>query len=395
MLNYPSDVTGSLLTWAEYYFSLGMTPLPADSRSKRPKKPLVEYGELRGQQATWPDVTSLFFSRPSADSLGVILPQGVTVVDCDGPEGAEWIAQRPLPRDCPRARTQRGFHLWLSAPPVNADKVKLAEKVDLLCAGHFCLVQPSPGKAWERRLSLPLPAAPAWLVEAASVACPTGPAQRHADDSTDAELAAASLAAELADYSGILPDLEWDGHTGAARCPLHDDETPSLSLYMRAGIASRIYWRCHAECDGSFVGVRKGKGRHGGNLNDLKRLLRQMDGTEEYDRARAFVNTLQCSDFARSLILAVVNVAEERDLGLGCEVGLGYRAVARLVGCEQVIETAQRPRGYLSKNGRVVRAVIAEVAELGLLVIPGCQYSRETGRGMRTAFRVPQRWYEG
>jgi hypothetical protein len=47
MLSYPSDGAGSLLTWARYYHSLGMVPLPADSLSNRPKKPLVEFGQLR------------------------------------------------------------------------------------------------------------------------------------------------------------------------------------------------------------------------------------------------------------------------------------------------------------------------------------------------------------
>ena len=119
-----------------------------------------------------------------------------------------------------------------------------------------------------------------------------------------------------------------------------------------------------------------------------------MCGTEEYDRARSFLTSVDCSPFAKKLIRSVIDVAEERDLGLACEVGLSYRAIAARVGCETVIAKPGRPKGYLSKNGRIVRAIIGEVEELGVRVTRGEQYSKENGRGKRTAFALPPDWYE-
>ena len=51
---------------------------------------------------------------------------------------------------------------------------------------------------------------------------------------------------------GIVKALggRWSGNSGMARCPAHEDRTPSLSITERTG---RLLWHCHAGCSQSEV----------------------------------------------------------------------------------------------------------------------------------------------
>jgi hypothetical protein len=309
------------------------------------------------------------------------------VIDGDGQEAVDWVEGKPLPDDMPTEGTRHGFHLWLSIPKCIRIKsiVTPAPKVDLLGPGHLVYVAPSPGKQWKVHLRSELPAAPEWLIEVATAkaapsAHPTKPLPEVRVD-------------ELDEYRKLLPDLKWDGATGRACCPLHDDVTPSLGLYRRR-TTGQIDWRCAAQCEASAQ--TRGQSRHGGNVRDLGRLIRiSYSRTEPYERLGATAQLLPLSEQARALLTAIINRGREHHLDLADPTGIGFdfRSMARATGLDRVTGiTPERPAGWLSNNGDLIRKAIGELERFGLKVIRGTSH-RDGQRGRRTAFVVPAIWY--
>jgi hypothetical protein len=162
----------SPLEAAREYRRLGLHPIPCQPRGKRP---LVEWKDYQEDPPHQDEIEAWWAKTPDAN-VALVLGRGTFAVDLDGGVDALKLLraagiEMPL---CPVSRTGKGLHAFLSAPGPVPDRVALLKnggsaQVDIRGVG-IVVVPPSihpTGKVyeWERPLELPLPLAPAALLD--------------------------------------------------------------------------------------------------------------------------------------------------------------------------------------------------------------------------------------
>ncbi len=353
-----------LLDVAEHHFGHGWFPLP----SRRGKKPALdtytEWARLAksGERAPWEDIL-LTFHGPGVAGVGHLILAGFCVVDVDGRPGEAILARGPLP-ECPEVVTRHGRHLYFAVAKSLPSFRRLGPRIHLLGPGHFVELPPSPGKEWVRHVHGDLPRLPKHLrllVQQPAASPTAGPG---AD--TDAELAA---------WRGLLGALRGSG-PWRARCPLHDDDRDSFSVF-RGRADGRLLGRCHAGC----------------GFWTLKTLHHRLAGrlTAQYPKAHAAITALGDSidTPTRDALRFVVRQAEVRGLNLADPEGVGvtYRGFALATGVETV--TADNK---LSNRGRSVLRLLGRLRALGVTITIGRMYSPEHPQGVATAVHLPAAW---
>lgn len=151
-----------------------------------PVLPLAEHGKVpassHGLRDATTDVVSVreMWRRRQGANIGVRIPDGLVVVDVDGPDGVHALRGR-VPRTL-TAATNRGWHLWYRAP----QGVQLRQGaaflpgVDSRAPGRGYVVAPPSvhqgGTVYEWARRMPPAPLPDWLVEL--LRCPA-PAARE------------------------------------------------------------------------------------------------------------------------------------------------------------------------------------------------------------------------
>lgn len=130
-----------LLAAALSYLELGLTVIPVDPKTKKPK---VRWTAFRAAPPTPAMIRGWEW-----DGIGLLtgICTGYVVVDCDTREAADyWWAWRPHTPMV--AKTRRGFHFYYGASsPIRSDSgVPLAEglKYDVRGEGGFVMAPPTP-----------------------------------------------------------------------------------------------------------------------------------------------------------------------------------------------------------------------------------------------------------
>lgn len=159
---------------ARAYAEAGFPVFPVKPRGK---EPLVRW---RDGASSRPEKVSEWWAQWPDANIGLPVPEGLFVLDIDGPEGEQTIAglearHGRLPEG-PVGRTAKGRHLWFRFPPGRCleNAVKRLPGIDVRAHGGYVVAPPSVHPdgvryQWEtgRALSdVPIPEAPGWLLDA-------------------------------------------------------------------------------------------------------------------------------------------------------------------------------------------------------------------------------------
>ena len=109
---------------AQEYLRLGYHPIPCAPREKRP---LVAWKDFQTMMPTPEQLTAWWHRTPDAN-VAIVLGHGRFAVDLDGGADAEALLAAEgiaLPAEAPRSRTGGGFHVFLSAPTPQPDRIGL------------------------------------------------------------------------------------------------------------------------------------------------------------------------------------------------------------------------------------------------------------------------------
>jgi hypothetical protein len=120
---FPSE-NSTFLSAALAYEAMGYHVIPVAPRQKIPMVRWKDYQEVRPPAAK----LRAWWSRTPNANVGLVLGQCRIAVDLDGGEDAEALlteAGVALPADAPRSRTRSGYHVFLSVPTPQADKIGL------------------------------------------------------------------------------------------------------------------------------------------------------------------------------------------------------------------------------------------------------------------------------
>jgi hypothetical protein len=243
-----------------YALELGWSVLPT-STGKRPIGKLAPHG--------WHDATrdartiDLWWLRNPERGVAIACrPSGLAVLDVDPRNGGDEQLHDlerdlgPLP-ETPRALTGGGgLHVYLRHPGVPL-VARLAPGVEIK-AEHYVIAPPSVTSGryvWEiDPEDVPLvEIPPAWLAQMTD--WPPAPRARRDRPHEPGRIVQTQEAIAPADYARDLAGLEVD-RRGFARCPFHDDRTPSLHCYP----SPERGWFCYG-C------------RRGGSIYDFAGLL--------------------------------------------------------------------------------------------------------------------------
>jgi len=164
---HPAEM--SVLDFADLYRSRGWSVIPLRPGSKKPRGPWAGF-QLR--HATDSEVQSWWAG--SSNGIGIIAGaiSGIVIVDIDGPEGEQAVAQRQLPVT-PTVITARGRHLYFAHPGTGVtNRVSLYPQVDVRGDGDYVVAPPSVHEsgstyAWAEGLSpweVQLADCPQWVV---------------------------------------------------------------------------------------------------------------------------------------------------------------------------------------------------------------------------------------
>lgn len=258
----------TLTLTAEKWTDDGIAVIPIAYRNKRPSIPT--WREFQTRLPTGDEIRRWFQDR--FNNLAIITGwRGLTVLDFD--QRATYELWRDWSRDAaPQARfsytvqTNRGIHVYLFVDePVPSGK---AGNIDIKAAGGYVLAPPSihpSGRPYRLlsdapilrvdRLACVLPQALLSLAQPA--APPIERATTPADDVWQAAMApvrledGGAIAAIKASHSlfELFPGAVKRGRRFVARCPLHDDHDPSVSLKDDGSFA-----KCWAGClQGDYI----------------------------------------------------------------------------------------------------------------------------------------------
>lgn len=159
---------------ARAYAEAGFAVFPVKPRAK---EPCVRWKDEASRDPA--RITAWWQRWPDAN-IGLPVPEGLFVLDIDGPEGERTIAglearHGRLPEG-PVARTAKGRHLWFRFPPGRCLKnaVRRLPGIDVRAQGGYVVAPPSVHPdgieyAWETGRALfdvPIREAPGWLLDA-------------------------------------------------------------------------------------------------------------------------------------------------------------------------------------------------------------------------------------
>jgi len=315
------------------YLGRGWRPLPASASDKRPL--LNEWAPYQRRSPTRAEVESwlpLF-----AYGVALVMGDGLAAVDVDVERpGFDSTITRLRDDGGAEVRTPSGgSHFYFRAPTGTA--TSKTPHFEVQAVGAIVMAPPSPGYVWRTYPSATLPSLPTWI---AAETAPT----------------ASSIGAELEAYRILLPDLRFDPtrQRGEAKCPLHEDTKPSLSIFAGRSDGA-LLWRCFA-C------------KRGGRATGLQRLVMREGSVAFFANSWAALEArveLQdvCTE-AKLILTAIVQIGRERDLDPRRELGMPYRVLARKT--DGKVERVTAADG-LSHNGARIRAAILQAQAHGLL----------------------------
>lgn len=164
----------AVLEAARQYLSMGLHPIPCAPRSKRP---LVEWKRYQDEPPLVDEIEMWWEEHPDAN-VALVLGRGAFALDFDGGDAAERLLFDRgilLPKDAPRSRTANGVHVFLASPTPVPDRIGLLStnggkpQVDVKGIGYVVAppsIHPTGARyEWEIPLTLPLPEAPAILLD--------------------------------------------------------------------------------------------------------------------------------------------------------------------------------------------------------------------------------------
>lgn len=172
-------MTSPVLKAAHEYLRLGLHPIPCEPRGK---KPLVKW-ERYQTEAPLPDELDTWWSQWPTANVGLVVGRGMFALDLDGGAEAEHLLvdHGVLLPPAPRVKTGAGQHVYLAVDRPVHDRVDVFRTAGKLNGGGkrpqvdvrgvgYVLAPPSvhPNGAtyeWRVPLTLPLPSAPARLLE--------------------------------------------------------------------------------------------------------------------------------------------------------------------------------------------------------------------------------------
>jgi hypothetical protein len=239
---------------AQRYLSLGFSVIPVGTD----KRPLLRWREFQARRATDAEVREWYETWPGAGAAIVCGSlSDVIVLDGDPRNGDGLLRLRPhLPQQTPIAETGGGGqHYYFRSPAgIRVGKVPaLLPGLDLQAEKSFVLAPPSRHPSgrlyrWLPDLALgevplaPLPQLIYDLLRLRRERETARPARRGAGR-------AGPLTLETA--LQLLDGVQRVGGQWVARCPVHDDQEPSLSL--AAGADGPLLAYCHAGCSFSDI----------------------------------------------------------------------------------------------------------------------------------------------
>lgn len=251
---------------ALHWLSLGIAPLPARYRDKRPKLPT--WAEFQERLPTEEEVAT-WFEHQFCNLALITGWQGLTVLDFDNLAAFElwqtWAAQHtPLVAELTyKVATARGIHVYVALEDAPPGTMKLG-LVDVKAAGGYVLAPPSVHPSGRRYQAID-PAAPIIHVQSLASVLPAEllvldaapPATitlgtELSSDPWDAALNPAKvpdgesqIATILAQHNlfEMFPNAVKRGQRFWTACPLHGDTNPSLAIDSDGRRA-----RCWAGC---------------------------------------------------------------------------------------------------------------------------------------------------
>jgi hypothetical protein len=239
----------SPLAAALLYLHLSCSILPL-----RPcdKHPLLEWKPFQSRRPSEEEVRAWYRRWPAA-GVGIIcgLVSGLVVLDLDPRNGGTLIDQR-VPRGPAVLTGGGGEHYYLGLIGERVPKIpSLLPGVDLQGEGSYVVAPPSvhpSGVAYRwvegcQLGDLPRPGLPSWL------------RIRIAQARRSGRPSALPGGATPLDLTPILSALQGVRRTvtgWVARCPAHDDHSPSLSIGL--GATGTVVLYCHAGC--SYAAIR-------------------------------------------------------------------------------------------------------------------------------------------
>jgi hypothetical protein len=306
--------------------------------------------------------------------MGVVIPPLVGVVDLDcGGDSHRWIdavrqrevfhallpilAEASLPAEI---TPSGGRHYFGRIPAGWRGRKNLdGAGVEMLVGPHFLKTWPSPGYfTLEETWPVPVTELPEF---------PAGLLALFAQKEKNPETRRAGR--ELRELLTLAPGLRRRASGRySGLCPFHEDAQPSFGLLLSA--RGRWRWRCFAGCAGSAV-LRSGEVYHGGDLRDLRTLLRRLEAQKRkregatYAEAEAVLRReLPADSPGLRLGLAILAIAQRRGLNLQESIRASYREIAAEDSCiDQVM-----PNNALLQKGRRIMKARRELEAIGVEV---------------------------
>ncbi len=146
----PLPMTNDLLPWAIYYHNRGFCVIPVHPESKKPY--IAEWAPYQVQRPTVGQIEE-WFAENRYVAIAIVLGAvsgNLAALDFDSEDRYTWFTTThpDLARTLPTERTGRpGHHVLFRCEPVATKRPK-GQKIELLCAGAYVIVTPSPGKRW-------------------------------------------------------------------------------------------------------------------------------------------------------------------------------------------------------------------------------------------------------
>ena len=223
----------SLLVVADSYARRGWPVLPLKPRDK---VPLTSHGLL--DASTEQEQLIEWWCRWPEANIGLRTGVAFDVLDIDGPEGADALQIQigEYRHEGPVSATGKGWHLLFDVTGAK-NGAALLPKVDFRGTNGYIVAPPSihPNGhryRWDasRGPQRGLPQAPPWLQALLFPPAPPRPQRTSGPNPTiNGAVGMLDLQTELA-HLGV--QLKQKGQRLVGQCPFHQDDTPSLNVYL-------------------------------------------------------------------------------------------------------------------------------------------------------------------